>query len=339
LPDIYYIVLDSYTRQDALKEFWDYDNSEFIDYLTSKGFYVASKSRSNYFGTILSLPSSLNMQYINYLSDRVSPRDVTVLGKMIANSEVSRFLKSKGYRYILVSDEGIGGGDMDKYAEVLQYKGVFGIKISSFARSLIKTTALQPFAFYFGVYSTKEKEILYVFDTVADIPSIKEPTFVLAHVCSPHPPFIFDRNGNLVKPSIFRKQDPEERALQEHPAYLEQLIFITKKVETLIDELLSKSDVPPVIILQSDTGPDRYMRQPGSELTEETFMKEKMKILNAYLLPDNGKQLLYESVTPVNSFRIVFNLYFDTDYELLKDESYYGWLGLGTIVPPEGNAD
>ena len=66
LPDIYYIILDSYARADTLMEFWDYDNSEFIDYLTNKGFYVASKSRSNYSCTILSLPSSLNMQYIDY---------------------------------------------------------------------------------------------------------------------------------------------------------------------------------------------------------------------------------------------------------------------------------
>ena len=64
-----------------------------------------------------------------------------------------------------------------------------------------------------------------------------------------------------------------------------------------------------------------------------------MKILNAYFLPGNGKQLLYESITPVNSFRIVFNHYFDADYELLEDKSYYGWLGKSTLVPPEGNAD
>jgi len=36
----------------------------------------------------------------------------------------------------------------------------------------------------------------------------------------------------------------------------------------------------------------------------------------------------YETITPVNSFRIVFNLYFDTDYELLKEESYF-WPGPG----------
>ena len=52
LPDIYYIILDSYARQDVLKEVGGYDNSDFINYLTSKGFYVASESCSKYTHTL-----------------------------------------------------------------------------------------------------------------------------------------------------------------------------------------------------------------------------------------------------------------------------------------------
>ncbi len=338
LPDIYYIILDEYARADTLKEYWDYDNSEFIDYLTSKGFYVASKSRSNYSSTSLSMPAYLNMQYIDYLTGRVTWQDQTILWGMVSNSKVSQFLKSKGYRYIFVRSKGISK-DVEKYAEVLEYKGAFGIKISNFASGLIQTTALSPFESYLGRHWAKE--ILYTFDAVAEIPSIKEPTFAFVYIMCPHPPFVFDRNGSLSRQYtyIFKGQDPEERALQEHQAYLDQLVFITKKVEMLVNELLSKSEVPPVLILQSDTGPNQYIQQPGRELTKEAFRKERMKIFNAYFLPDNGKQLLYESITPVNSFRIVFNLYFDTNYDLLEDKSYYGWLGRETIVPPEGNAE
>jgi len=341
LPDIYYIILDAYARADTLMEFWDYDNSEFIDYLTNKGFYVASKSRSNYSYTTLSLPSSLNMQYIDYPTGEVTGQKGAVLTRMIADSEVSRFLKNKGYRYIFMSEVGIGGKDVGKYAEVLQYEGLFGIRFANFARSLIETSALQPFAPYLGLYAKLDAlyaaDSLYTIETLSDMPHIREPKFVFVHFILPHGPFIFDRDGNLTlfKPSILGEQDP---ALQEHLGYLEQLIFINKKFEAVVDELLSKSEVPPVIILQADHGPHWVPLQGGRELTEETIVNERMKILNAYFLPDNDKQLLYESITPVNSFRIVFNLYFDTDYELLKDESYHGWLGLGTIVPPEGNA-
>ena len=47
-----------------------------------------------------------------------------------------------------------------------------------------------------------------------------------------------------------------------------------------------------------------------------------MGILNAYYLPDVGQSVLYPSITPVNTFRVIFNLYFNTNYELLPDKSY-----------------
>ena len=55
----------------------------------------------------------------------------------------------------------------------------------------------------------------------------------------------------------------------------------------------------------------------------EDMLKERMRIFNAYYLPANGKNLLYDSVTPVNTFRLISNFYFSMNYELLSDESYY----------------
>jgi len=111
--------------------------------------------------------------------------------------------------------------------------------------------------------------------------------------------------------------------IRDHQEYLDQLLFITKKTTVLIAELLSKSEAPPIVILQSDTGPGEYVGQADRKLTEERIRQERMKILNAYYFPEKGYELLYESITPVNSFRIVSNLYFGTDYELLDDRSYH----------------
>jgi hypothetical protein len=44
--------------------------------------------------------------------------------------------------------------------------------------------------------------------------------------------------------------------------------------------------------------------------------------LNAYYLPNIDADALYSSITPVNSFRLIFNLYFETDFNLLPDKSY-----------------
>ena len=52
------------------------------------------------------------------------------------------------------------------------------------------------------------------------------------------------------------------------------------------------------------------------------MLKEKLGILNAYYLPSIDKEALYPYVTPVNSFRLVFNLYFGENYKLLPDKNY-----------------
>lgn len=46
LPDIYFIILDEYAHPDTMKEYYDYDNSEFINSLKDKGFFIASQSKS-----------------------------------------------------------------------------------------------------------------------------------------------------------------------------------------------------------------------------------------------------------------------------------------------------
>ena len=44
---------------------------------------------------------------------------------------------------------------------------------------------------------------------------------------------------------------------------------------------------------------------------------------NAYYLPNKGSDMLYKSITPVNTFRVIFNHYFKTRYELLEDKNYF----------------
>ncbi|MHA2033630.1 MAG: hypothetical protein ACW99Q_30045, partial [Candidatus Kariarchaeaceae archaeon] len=54
-PNIYYIILDGYAREDILKNYYEFDNKDLIDYLTRNNFYIASQSYANYAHTIHSL--------------------------------------------------------------------------------------------------------------------------------------------------------------------------------------------------------------------------------------------------------------------------------------------
>jgi len=294
-PDIYYIILDMYAREDTLKKLFDYDNTEFIDHLVNKGFYVANKSHSNYTTTYHSISASLNMSYESQGDTYVD------MYKRMANSKVSQLLKSAGYRYIYVTG-GVPLNSMEKHAVVYSYSGIFGVEVSDFTQKLCDTTLLSPLARYFGgLYGANS--VLYAFDTLAKIPDIEEPTFVYSHILCPHPPWFFTADGPR-DPSLFGSEQDE--MIEE--GYLGNLEFVNREVGTLVDVLLTNSDAPPIIILQGDHGPG---------WVEEQIQHHE--ILNAYYLPGVNDKLLYETISSVNSFRVVLNNYFDTDYELLKD--------------------
>ena len=109
--------------------------------------------------------------------------------------------------------------------------------------------------------------------------------------------------------------------MKKKELYLNQLIFVEEKIKVFVKEILLKSKIAPIIILQGDHGPAfdyDWSRYP----TEEMF-KERMNIFNAYCLPAGGNKLLYNSITPVNTFRLIFNFYFNMNYTLLKDRSYF----------------
>ena len=297
LPDVYYIILDEYVRDDALEEIYGYDN-ELTNYLVSKGFYVASESQSAYWMSVPSMASSLNMDYIDESEYNYGEKL-----KMLQNNKVSQLLKSMGYHYIFVTSGALEAG-IDRYAELrLPQQYVFGMKISKFAIYVVQATMLCPFTLGFAGHDWRDG-ILYCFDEIAKVPNIEAPTFTFAHIVCPHTPFVFDRDGNPIGPIT-------KLPLEEHrEKYLDQLIFLNKKVEVLVEEILSSSDVPPIIILQGDHG----LRHHNED------KKWRHAILNAYHLPDEGTQSLYPTICPVNSFRVIFNYYFGADYELLEDK-------------------
>lgn len=148
------------------------------------------------------------------------------------------------------------------------------------------------------------------------IPDIGEKTFTFAHIVLPHHPFIFDREGRIRKNVTMVNQFQPNMWL-DSDGYIEQLIFVNEKVKNLVSALLEKSDVKPIIVLLSDHGP-----QIRTE-NKNTFIQARMSNLVACYLPDKKSEILYDSITPVNIFRVIFNSYFGTNYELLEDKLYY----------------
>ncbi len=325
LPDIYYIILDEYAGADILEAVYQYDNTELLDYLTSKGFYVADKSRSNYGGTILSLASSLNLTYLDGLAQRVGVEsdDYVPAISMIRNNGVFRFLKHYGYQIVAFSS---GYPPTQTRNVDIFMAPQMDLLLDEFEWELIDMTPVPFLGGQLGVlglydkYGLTRERILYTFDRLVDVSELEGPVFVFAHILAPHPPFVFGEHGQEIAPPAYQADDVTLRKRQYLRHYANQLKFINSRIKATVDGILSTSDRPSIIILQADTGP---WPVTDLEAPDNTHFKERFSILNAYYLPDSGNMHLYDEITPVNTFRVIFNHYFGTAYELLEDESYY----------------
>jgi len=327
-PDIYYLVLDGYGRADILKDIYNYDNSEFIGFLQKRGFFVATESRANYCQTILSLASSLNFSYIDRQVQDFSPTSVNrnPLIKLIHSSQVQDFLRSRGY-ITLAFSSGYSGTELrnaDIYLDPVN-------SLSEFHTLLLNMT---PLSLLIGrsegssFLDSHRRRILSTFDKLASLKTSTRPRFIFAHILAPHPPFVFEENGETnpaAKYLLYSDGDHLHRSnrkgIEEYiDNYKKQIIFITKKTEETIDSILTSAKEKPIIIIQADHGPGAFLHW---ESVEATYHKERLSILNAYYFPNGDYDNLYKQITPVNSFRVIFNRFFGTDYALLGDLSFY----------------
>jgi hypothetical protein len=323
-PNIYYIILDAYAREDILKEMYEYDNSDFINYLRGKGFYVADKSTSNYCQTVLSLSSSLNLQYLDNVVARigVENRDRQKLTGMLRHNHVFKFLKQ--YGYITVSFDAVG-----LWAPIrLDNTDIFYRKsrLNLYEQILLDSTPIRIIMEKITNkknYDYHRERILFAFNKVEEISKNKKRMFVFAHFLIPHMPFVFGENGEPInldsKGSLMGHQGKiPEKWYRDN--YKKQLTFLNKRVRRMIDNILANSSQPPIIVIQADHGPASTL---DTESLDNTNPKERMTILNAYYLPGDGDKKLYPSISPVNTFRVIFNHYFKTNYPLLEDRSYF----------------
>ena len=339
-PDIYYFILDGYGRADVLRRVFNYDNRSFLNSLTRRGFFVAEESRSNYVQTGLSLASSLNMDYLDELLTITPERDDRrPLEQLILSSRVVAFLKERGYRTISFPS-GYSISDL-KTADSFLTEGA---GLNQFQSVLIDTTPLPELLpgldlfssvpglgmhlrnlRYFDPYESKRRRVLYALGKTPELAKAKGPKFVFVHVLVPHPPFVFGKSGEPRRPNqpfSFDDGDAFMRHASEREyadGYTEQLEFTNTMVLQMVDRLLAASPHPPVIILQSDHGSGLGLEWEDPEVTD---LPERLSILNAYYFP-GGEGGLYEAITPVNTFRVVFNQYFGADFELLPDRSYF----------------
>lgn len=314
-PDIYYFILDAYGRADYLEKVFDHDNGPFLDGLRDRGFYVANESRSNYIFTQMSLASSFNFDYLeDDMAELVSENwdaAIPTLTSMTWNNDTVAFLKGRGYEFVAFSSY-VLAADIPSADRIIEPEA--GRGITEFQTALIEQTPLR--ILWNRIDTPRIFPFFFAFDELPKLERGDRPMFVFVHILAPHLPHTVDANGN-----------PYASPVGYIEGYRNEVVYLNKRVTETVDAVL-ESRPNSVFLIQGDHGPwsDRDPRNPSEQPpwngTREDYILDRAAILNAYYFPEGGYDELYPTISPVNSFRVVLNRFFDSQYPLLPDKSY-----------------
>ena len=315
-PDIYYIVFDRYGDEETIAAYGFKNDIE--GYLAGKGFYIASDSRSNYMKTVLSLASSLNA---GYLDEVVKGHEETAnwapVYQHLWHHRVGAFLRSQGYSYTHLGSWYYPTRENPQATRNVNY-------YTAVPRSVLRlfdSKTFAPVQRAFGPWLDDRLQnwhrVRRQLDDMAALVPAAGPKFVFLHILVPHPPYMFDRDGGYVTKA-------QERKRSELENYTNQVQAANAMIRRLIEGILRDSPAPPVIMVQGDEGP--YPPGTGRDTFDwrtanRTQLLQKTGILNAYYLPGADPRVLYPRISPVNSFRVVFNTYFGASLPLLPDRT------------------
>ncbi|MBI2270061.1 MAG: sulfatase-like hydrolase/transferase [Bacteroidetes bacterium] len=314
LPNVYYLLFDMHTGSESLKKYWDYADTSFVKQLESRNFYVVKNARSNYNFTLYSLASAFSMQHLNKLPEYkqgIGAR-INSLGKVIRENKAAGLFHTLGYDIINLSP-------FDLCAQPRLYTRYYTFSLSRYLwRKTFPGKVLTDLSLGFGKVidnffqeednvAGNKRVLTKLNEFIEGSKENKKATFVYAHFLLPHYPYHYNRKGEL--------RAIESDSIGDKEKYLDQLIYTDDLIMKITDSILANSAVPPVIIIQGDHG---FNMLGGSDK-----INEANSILNAIHLPREFNNKVPATITPVNTFRFVFNSVFGFHFKQEEDRLYY----------------
>lgn len=326
LPDVYYLVPDRYAGPAALSEVYGFDNEPFLRALEDRGFAVARDARANYIKTALSLASTLEMEFLDeaaLAAEQESGRDTEPIHRRLRQRlAVPAAFKELGYQYIQVASWWAPTSTNDDADRVFRYEGQ-----DEFTAVLTQTTLLRAVSEPEAApddpwdWRVMRQHALYELDILKQVADVPGPKFVFGHLPIPHPPYVLDVDGSFMDRSQVAAQGPRD-------SYIRQLRFTNEQLLEVVDRILT-ADADAVILLQADEGPfpleyanDEWGFRWGD--ATDSQLREKFEILSAFRVPGADLEAAgwHDGITPVNSWRVIFNAAFGTDLPMLPDRSW-----------------
>lgn len=316
-PDIYFLVFDEYSSSIALKETWNYDNSDLDTFLSKKGFKLLPYSRSNYNFTEFSIASTLNMEYLKIPDPSAcTVKDYNNCFELIKNSQVSSILDLMGYDIVNYSIFDIQKNPSPVKENFLPLKTKLITSqtfISRIERDLFHLLLVGKFEvkwlskdLIYGTYHNNKKIISAVLDDSAI--DTNRPRFVYSHIEMPHPPFYFNKYGK----EKTKEQIIKDNMTRDMSAYLDYLPKTNEVIKQIVNKILGSVKKPVAIVLIGDHG--------YREKQERNF---QFRNLNAVYLSSGNYSGFYDGITNVNEYRVLFNTLFKASLPLKRDSTVF----------------
>jgi hypothetical protein len=343
--DIYLIVLDRYGSDWSIEHRFGIAGDALPDWLATQGFQVYPGARANYRATDFSLASMLSMAMLDEYS--ITPGrtsgDRTYARSRLERPEVAAFLKDNGYTYYQLGSW-YGPTQTNELADVT----LTWNEDTEFEAVLRESTMLPFIDRLVGRQAGEGDEyrddaraaIEFQFRQLQRLPSVPGRKFVFAHVLLPHPPYVFDANGDIVV-----KHTAE--TVPERDLYQDQLAYADSQVRATVQALLAGPDAQdPIVVLMADEGPF-LCRNVDCVDDSQRRLGIRFGTLAAYYLPDQPPGFFADDHSHVNTFRGILSAYFGADLPPLPDRSYdwpdndhlYDFIDVTDRLPLPGGAN
>lgn len=315
-PDIYYIILDEYTSSAYLQSEFGFDNSSIDSFLTNRGFQLIPRSKSNYNLTAFSMSSIFSLNYLTtidtsqaYFLKRYLPGI-----KIMYESPLFGLMEKQGYKVYNQSIFHIAG-----HPSSIPLDDTWRTKMLYQQYNILKKMDNEigwQFPSWMKIRFSKDRSnaremhdyiaVQQLFSAVDEKSS--QPKFVYTHLRIPHDFIALDSAGNRIPPKGFKSFGDMKKS------YLQQVVNANKVIRKMVDTIQQRSSTPPVIIIQGDHGFRSDYRRPR----DDEFYN-----FNAFYFPDKNMPPLPDSLTSVNTFRVVFNRLFKANYPMLEDKHFF----------------
>jgi hypothetical protein len=195
LPSIYVVLVDGYPNGGTLREIYDVDNEPFLSSLEALGFVVDRDSRSTHFATELTVLGMLSG------GTHVTESELFGADGVAASREVRRELRSTpgaaalrgaGYELVTLASP-VGAVTLDDWDRVASNGHVSDFEIAILGESLVG-----PLLGDMIMDDLRSR----LNDELRDLAGLADPSVqrvVLVHLMAPHPPFLWDQEGERTK--------------------------------------------------------------------------------------------------------------------------------------------